>query len=165
MNRYRKADERGRQHFIDDFGDRYIIQPTEGDYDRIDLYATARTDINKTYSIEVKSYDNPNHPRPYEKYGNYMIDYDKVDNLYTTSMSEGRIPIIYARFEDMTIVWDITDIPYKERKEKKKVNKDGQHYGKFYEYADVTYLYKEEAKYIKTHDKHQDREDIQRTDS
>lgn len=155
MTNYRKADELGRTRFNNDFGTWYITAGTENDFDKIDLYATARTDHSRTYAIEIKNYENYEHPRAYAKFTwdgkdhGYMLDYEKVDNLRRTALIEGRIPIIYARFSDYTIVWDITNIPYKERKKMMKVNKDGLNYGKENEKSLVTYLYKDEAKYVK----------------
>lgn len=158
MNAYRKADLQGRQHFAEDFGHYYITAGTENDTDRTDVYATARTNPNKIYTIEIKSYDNKEHPRAYTKFiykekgeeeykdHGYQVDYDKIDYLYNTWLTEGRIPILYARFSDYTLVWDIRDIDYKGRQKTKLVNKDGQNYGKEKEYANQTYLYFEEAK-------------------
>ena len=159
-NDYRKADELGRTRFAQDFGTWYITAGTEDDFNKIDLFATARTNHDRTYAIEVKNYENDEHPRAYSKftwngkdYG-YMIDYEKVEYLVRVANIEGRIPIIYARFSDWTIVWDLRKINWKDRKRWMKVNKDGQHYGQEKEEAPVTYLYKDEAAYVKqtTHD-------------
>lgn len=154
-NTYRQADELGRTHFNEDFGTWYITAGTEDIYDKIDLYATARTDHSRTYAIEIKNYENDEHPRAYEKFSwngkdyGYMIDYEKVENLCKVAEEEGRIPIIYARFSDWTIVWDLRKILWKDRKRYMKVNKDGQNYGKEKEEAPVAYLYKKEAVYTK----------------
>lgn len=155
MNTYRSKDLKGRQHFSEDFGAWFITAGTEDDYDKIDLYMTAKTRPDKTYAVEIKSYDNKEHPRPYTKYiwqgkdYGYQIDFDKVDNLVKVAESEGRVPIIYARFSDITLVWDLRKIPYKERKKLKKVNKDGQNYHKYAEETWQTYLYRDEAVFEK----------------
>lgn len=154
-NYYRQADVLGRGHFNDDFGIYYITAGTEDIYDKIDLYATARTDHSRTYAIEIKNYENDEHPRAYEKFSwngidnGYMIDYEKVYHLCKVAEAEGRIPIIYARFSDWTIVWDMRNIPWKNRGRMMRVNKDGQNYGMEKEEAQVTYLYKKEAVYVK----------------
>lgn len=152
---YRQADELGRTRFAQDFGTWFLTAGTEDIYDKIDLYATARTDHSRTYAVEIKNYENDEHPRAYEKFSwngkdyGYMIDYDKVDNLCKVAEEEGRIPIIYARFSDWTIVWDMRKIFWQDRKRMMKVNKDGQNYGKEKEESSVTYLYKDEAAYVK----------------
>lgn len=155
MNAHRIADLKGREHFADDFGTYYITAGTEDDGNRTDVLATAITNPNKIYTIEIKSYDNKDFPRPYAKfirqgidYG-YQVDYDKIDYLMRMWENEGRIPILYARFTDYTIVWDLRTIPYKERAKMVEVNADGQNYGKRKEKSLQTYLYKNEAKYKK----------------
>lgn len=155
MNAYRKADLEGRKHFAEDFGTYYITAGTQDDTDRTDVLATAITNPSKIYTIEIKSYDNKDFPRPYSKfiwqgtdYG-YQVDYDKIDYLMQMWESEGRIPILYARFTDITLVWDLRKIPYKERKKLKRVNKDGQNYHKYTELTWQTYLYRDEAVFEK----------------
>ena len=151
ISSHRIADIRGRKHFTEDFGRFYITAGTEDDYDRTDILATAVTNPNKIYTIEIKSYDNKDFPRPYEKYTKqgidygYQVDYDKIDYLMRMWENEGRIPILYAHFTDITLVWDLRKIPYKERKKLKWVNKDGQNYHKYTELAWQTYLYRDEA--------------------
>lgn len=155
MNAYRKADLEGRKHFAQDFGTFYITAGTEDDGDRTDVLATAITNPNKIYTIEIKSYDNKEHPRPYTKYVwqgkdyGYQVDFDKIDYLVKMWETENRIPILYARFSDITLVWDLRKIPYKERKKLKKVNKDGQNYHKYTEETWQTYLYRDEAVFEK----------------
>ena len=151
ISSHRIADIRGRKHFTEDFGKFYITAGTEYDYDRTDILATAVTNPNKIYTIEIKSYDNKEHPRPYTKYSKqgidygYQVDYDKIDYLMRMWENEGRIPILYAHFTDITLVWDLRKIPYKERAKMVEVNADGQNYGKRKETALQTYLYRDEA--------------------
>ena len=152
MTDYRRQDLLGRKHFSDDYGEYYITAGTEGDYDKSDVYATARTNPERTYVIEIKSYDNEQYPRPYSKfikegidYG-YQIDYSKIEYLMKKWNEEGRIPIVYARFSDWTLTWDLRDIPYQERKKQIWTNADGQRYGRKRELTWQTYLYKDEAK-------------------
>lgn len=161
MNAYRKADLEGRKHFAQDFGTYYITAGTEDDTDRTDVLATAITNPSKIYTIEIKSYDNKEHPRYYTKFiykdkgsneytdHGYQVDYDKIDYLVKMWHEENRIPILYARFSDYTIVWDLRTIPYKERAKMKEVNADGQNYGKRKEITKQTYLFINEAKYKK----------------
>lgn len=146
---YREADILGRQRFNQDYGKHFITAGTENDYDKIDMYLTAITNTARTYSLEIKNYEDEEHPRPYGKYDDYQIDYDKIDNLVKTARKEGRIPILYVRFTDITVTWDLTDIPYQERKRMRYVNADGRHYGEKKERTLQTWLYREEAKAIK----------------
>lgn len=161
MNAHRIADLKGREHFADDFGTYYITAGTEDDGNRTDVLATAITNPNKIYTIEIKSYTNKEHPRNYTKFiykdkgsdeytdHGYQVDYDKIDYLMRMWKNEGRIPILYARFTDYTIVWDLRTIPYKERAKMVEVNADGQNYGKRKEMSLQTYLFFNEAKYKK----------------
>lgn len=151
MTQYRLKDEQGRKHFEEDYGQYYKTEYTEDDKDRIDLFATALTRPDRTYGIEIKDYTNGQHYRGYENftrngidYG-YQIDYDKIDYLVNYCKNEHRIPILYARFWDYTIVWDLTDFDYDKEARYVWVNADGQNYGKTKEYAKQTYLYIKDA--------------------
>ena len=161
MNAYRKADLMGRKHFGEDFGTYYITAGTENDTDRTDVLATAITNPTKIYTIEIKDYTNSKQGREYIKFiykdkgsdeytdHGYQIDYDKIDYLVKMWETENRIPILYARFCDYTLVWDLRTIPYKERAKMVEVNADGQNYGKRKEISNQTYLFFNEAKYKK----------------
>ena len=116
QKKHREKDLKGRQHFLDDYGKYFITAGTEGLYDDFDLFLTALTNSAATYIVEIKNYENADYPRPYTKFDDYQLDYDKVDKLVKIAETEGRIPILYARFEDLTITWDLRDIPYKERR-------------------------------------------------
>lgn len=148
-NAFRKKDLEGRNYFSQDFDNYYYTAGTEDDYDRIDVYATAKTQLERTYAIEIKCYNDPEHPRPYEKYENYQIDYEKLDTLCAVAESTGRIPILYVRFSDWTVVWDLTKIDWKSRLTTRLVNKNGQAYGREKEWSRQTYLYLEEAAWKK----------------
>ena len=159
MNNYRRKDLKGRQHFNEDFGAWFITAGTEDDYDKIDLYMTAKTRPDKTYAVEIKDYTNSGFDRPYSKfvkdgidYG-YQIDFDKVDNLIKEAEKNGRIPLIYARFTDITLVWNLSygkiRYNYENRKKLVNTNVDGQNYGARREPSWQTYLYRDEACYDK----------------
>ena len=161
ISSYRQADLEGRKHFAEDFGTYYITAGTQDDTDRTDVLATAITNPNKIYTIEIKDYTNSKYERGYTKFiykdkgqteytdHGYQVDYDKIDYLMKMWHEENRIPILYARFCDYTIVWDLRTIPYKERAKMVVVNADGQHYGERKELANQTYLFINEAKYKK----------------
>ena len=156
---YRKKDELGRTHFAHDFGYWYITAGTEDDYDAVDVYMTAKTHPDRTYSVEVKDYTNSDYERPYSKftwngkdYG-YQIDFEKTDKLLRKWVEEGRIPIVYARFSDITLVWDLRFISVDQRKKQVWTNADGQHYGEKKELTWQTYLYRSEAVWEKTTEK------------
>ena len=155
MSEYTKKDKMGRKHFKEDLGKYFIIEQTSDDYNKVDLYLTARTDTGKTYCVEVKNYEDPKHPRPYSKFitvdgidKGYQIDLDKLEHLFDTAEREGRTPIVYARFSDITLVWDISKIDFESRARWVKTNKDGQNYGEK-EYSWQSYLYKYEAAWKK----------------
>ena len=150
MDKVDTNEMKGREHFKEDLGKWYIMAFSKKKSSREDGWMTARTDYNRTYICEIKNYEDPENPRPYTKYVKhgvdygYQIDYDKIDYLVTKGMETNRIPILYARFDDMTYVWDLTYIPYEERKKLKKTNKHGYAYGEK-ETSWQTYLYRDEA--------------------
>jgi len=148
MTKAQEKEITGRNHFINDFAGQYFMDFTQNEFNKADVNLTAVTDTGRTYLGEIKCYDDPDHPRPFSKYKDYQIDYDKIDYLVKTAQSQGRIPILYARFEDITLVWNLTNIPYKERRKWVKTNKKGVDYGEK-EYSWQTYLYKDEAVYVK----------------
>lgn len=149
----------GRKHFYDDFHLLYMMDFSKGLFDKWDVMLTAITDTARTYIAEIKDYNDEHNPRPYNKFNTgstdngYQIDYDKVDYLVKTAQYQGRTPILYARFSDWTIIWNLNNIPYQERMKPKITNKKGTDYGKEKELSWQTYLYKDEAVWIKkTHD-------------
>lgn len=151
MSEHRKKDIRGRKHFMEDFGNMFQYYCTPDDMDKIDMYLTATTNTGRTYCVEVKNYEDPKYPRPYSKFitvdgidKGYQIDLDKLEHLFDTAEKEGRTPIVYARFPDITLVWDISKIDFESRARWVLTNKDGQNYGEK-EYSWQSYLYKCEA--------------------
>lgn len=154
MSEYRKKDVRGRQHFIEDFPGVFLYYCTPDDMDKIDMYLTAVTNTGRTYCVEVKNYEDDEHPRPYSKFiisgtdRGYQIDLEKIEYLFDVGERENRTPILYARFQDWTIVWDISKVDFESRARWIKTNKDGCNYGEK-EYSWQTYLYKDEAVWIK----------------
>lgn len=154
----REQDLKGRELFSKEVGKYYITAGTEDEFADIDIFATARTNTERIYSIEIKLYDNPNHPRNYSKYTadgvdyGFQIDETKLDALMEKYYSENRIPILYCIFSDCTIVWNISKIDYKKRVKKVWTNKYGMYYGLEKELTNQTYLYKKEAVYIKEND-------------
>lgn len=155
MDTIEQSENKGRAHFQDDMGKWFIIKFSEDEHSREDFWMTARTDTGRTYIGDVKNYENKENPRPYDKFnrngrdGGYQIDYEKIDYLVKEGDRQGRIPILYARFSDYTIVWDLRDIPYQERARMKDTNKFGYAYGEK-ERSIQTYLYKREAKWVIT---------------
>lgn len=154
-NKFREKDLQGRAHFSQDFDKYYYTAGTEDDYDKIDVYATAKTQLERTYAIEIKDYTNSGIDRPYDKYNKngfdngYQIDYEKLDYLCKEAAETNRIPILYVRFTDYTIVWRLDRIDWKGRESLVLTNKNGQDYGAQKEWSRQTYLYKTEAVWIK----------------
>ena len=145
MSGYQLAELRGRTKYSKRFGKRQIIVFTANQYDGIDFFSTGNTLSNSgiTYVGEIKNYDDPNHPRPFKMYENYMIDWSKLANLRAEAISKNSIPLLVVFFEDYTVVWDLRDIDIDSRRRWEFVNKDGQNYGKK-ECQLMTYLYEKE---------------------
>ncbi len=142
---YQLAELRGRNKYSKRLGKGQVIVFTVQKYDGIDFFSTGNTLSNSgiTYVGEIKNYDDPNNPRPFKKYKNYMIDWSKLANLRAEALRRNSIPLLVVFFEDYTIVWDITNIDIDSRRKWEWVNKDGQNYGKK-EYQLMTYLYEKE---------------------
>lgn len=154
MNNSQLKEKQGRQQFYNDMNAWYTIEFSTEPYSQEDFWMTARTDQTRTYIGDVKNYNNPEHPRAYNKFvvagydKGYMIDYEKIDYLVTQAEKQGRTPILYAHFSDCTLVWDLSKIPYKERKEERLTNKNGYAYGEK-EWSWQTFLYRREAVWSK----------------
>lgn len=155
MNRYREKDDAGRKLMKNDFGKAYIMYFTPEDTNPVDFYLTATTQTEKTYVGDVKAYIDEEQPRTYTKfiingkdYG-YMIDLNKLREIKKIALNEKRIPILIVYFKDCTVIWNLIAIPWENRSEWRWVNKDGLNYGKEKEWELVTYLYKDEAVYVK----------------
>lgn len=84
------------------------IHFTDNPYELFDFDMTASTVLS--YG-EIKTVH-----RPYTKYPNFQIDYNKLKNLQVISKQMDRVPYLVCFFEDYTIVWDITSIDLEERK-------------------------------------------------
>ena len=152
---YELREKQGRAHFSQDLGDYYFTAGTTDPFDRVDVYATARTKPSRTYAIEIKDYTNGGYERNYTKYirngkdNGYQIDLQKLQHLQEEADKENRIPILYVRFGDYTYAWNIAEINYEDRRREVWVNKSGANYGKEKELAWQTYLYANEAVWSK----------------
>ena len=150
MTEHRKADLKGRDYFNLDFPTQFITAGTNDDYNKLDMYLTARTDTSRIYAVEIKNIN-----RTYGKYNRYGIDYGfqidlyKIDALWEKWITEGRIPILYVRFSDWTYAWDIRNIDYQSRAREVKTNDDGQNYGASKSVSWQTYFYMNEAVWSK----------------
>lgn len=146
MSGYEKCESIGRKAVIDLFGKYYNFSFTEDPYNRVDFYATGHTLNMPEYVGDVKYYVLE---RSFHKFSNYMIDYEKLKEIVDRATKEGRVPILICFFTDYTVVWNLKDIPFKSRAEWRWVNKDGQNYGTEKEWSYMTYLYENEAVWIK----------------
>lgn len=147
---YKKRETQGRRHFKSDLGDKYIMVFTSDPFAKHDVEMTARTHTDKTYLGEIKDLTNSGYERPSTKYPDYQIDYLKIDYLVTEALSRGRTPILYVRFTDKTYVWDLKDIPYKERMKMVYTNDKGIDYGRTRSLTAQTYLHFDEAAWTTT---------------
>ena len=148
---YRKKDVKGRIAFQNsEYFKKNMVRAewTEGDYDRQDGRTTGNT--NDIYIVEVKSYTDPKHPRPYSKFiidgedKGYQIDLDKLEHLVDEAEKENRIPLLYVKFEDYEVVWIPEEKTFSKRAKYVLTNKDGCNYGKK-EWSWQSYLYLDEA--------------------
>lgn len=162
INRYKEAENKGRKMFQDDFGKMFHIEYTEKDFDNVDLYMTAVTNPSRTYVGEIKAYINHEHPRPYSKYEDYMIDYDKLRHIKKIGMNENRIPILTAYFSDYCLVWDLHTTKWESTGTWELVNKKGVEYGEK-EYELMAHLKMEDAIYKKemVYEERDNREDCE----
>lgn len=146
MDKHEICEQRGRQKAYNLLHKHYQLEFENNQYSRADLYATATTTGTK-YIIEIKNYEED---RPFTKYKDYLIDFDKLNAVYSLSLEDKRRAIVLVFFTDCIVAWDLADSvrKWQSKKEWRWVNKDGQDYGKK-EYSLVTYLDKEDAKWIK----------------
>lgn len=130
MTEYEKREKSGRERFRRDFGDRYIIEFTEDRFDKVDMYMTAATNSARTYVGEIKAYGDPQHPRNYTTYPDYMIDYDKLRTVKKIGLNEKRTPILACYFDDYRIIWDLNQVEWESTATWELVNCKGMDYGK-----------------------------------
>ena len=129
-SKYEMTEQRGRTKAKQRFGYREQFNFTDLT-SPIDFFATGITLSNsgETSVGEIKNYDDPEHPRNFYDYDDYMIDWLKLAKLRAIAKANNSRALLVVFFNDYTIVWDITDIDIDSRREMRKVNKDGQHYG------------------------------------
>lgn len=85
--------------------------------------------------------------RPFSKFPNFQIDYDKCEHVLSEGKKQGRTPIVIGFFTDCTMVWDLTDIPFEERRRLVECTATtAVDYGKKKKLKDQTYLYNNEVK-------------------
>lgn len=150
MEKIERQERQGRQAFKESRWYAENIEREEGTtytYDRADVRCTGKT--GETYIVEVKNYNDPQHPRPYSKYPDYQIDWDKVDDLARRANEEGRTPLLYVNFDDCEILWEIDWETLRKRIEWKTTNEKGYAYGKDKRMTIQTHLTKEEAIWIR----------------
>jgi hypothetical protein len=128
-DKYLDAEDKGRRLFQEDFGHIFHIEYTQGRHDNVDLYMTAATDPSRTYVGEIKAYLNPQHPRPYSKYDDYMIDYDKLRHIKKIGINEDRTPVLISYFSDYCLVWDLNEVEWESTATWELVNCKGMEYG------------------------------------
>ena len=104
--------------------------------DFVDHHETGLTN-HRTYSVEIKNYIDPDHPRRSDKFNNYMIDYDKLLHL---EYAKNDTKLLACYFYDKLVVWDINKVDWKSTKAIRRVNKKGVAYGQETETAVVAYL-------------------------
>lgn len=102
---------------------------------------------NKDYRFESKWYGSIQHPRYSDKFPNYQIDYDKLEQLEAKSIEEKSTPLLICFFTNELVVWNINKCNWKNTKKKMYVNAVGGKYGQFKEWSYQAYLNLSEAIY------------------
>ena len=152
MNKYREKDLQGRQDFMNSEWYKNNIsreQGTEGIYEVVDMLCTGKTGTK--YLVEIKSYNNPEHPRPYSKFivdgvdKGYQIDESKLLNLTLISQISGMTPLLYVKFEDYEVIWQPNPEITMLRSKDIWTNNKGVDYGQSKSNSKQTYLYLNEA--------------------
>lgn len=142
-----RAEYVGRTLMTQDFGRIYFLLFTTGKTDTVDFFGTATTRQSNTYVGDVKCYANPDFPRTFSQYPDYMIDYQKLQAICDEAAKDGRTPILVAYFADCTCVWDLSAFDWTKGNDWRWVNKYGVSYGAEKEYQHMAYLHKEDLKY------------------
>lgn len=102
MNEYEIREKEGRRMAVADFGHLYEIYSSENTYSRDDMIFAGD---KETLLVEVK-----NIHRPYRKFGNFQIDYEKIEALYDRANKKGYVPTLLCYFDDYRIMWRIDDL-------------------------------------------------------
>lgn len=140
---------KGRQRTERVLSPKLLIDFTRGEHDVVDFFATALTCTASTFVGEIKDLLEKGYERSLRKYENYMIDWAKINLMREIARNDGRRAILIVFFTDYTVIWDVTDMDVDSRRKWRWVNKDGQNYGKRKEWQLMTFLYENEAIWIK----------------
>lgn len=136
-----KHEDKDRSRFSRDFGKYLIIEYFD---ERYDAKATALTESDKTFVIELKGVN-----RPFDKHGEdsgFLIDFDKCRVLVKTAKNENRIPLLVVYFSDCCMIWNLLDTGWEKKGRWVETNAVGVDYGKKKEWEYVTFLYEREGK-------------------
>lgn len=144
---YQLDENEGRSRVVRDFSDKYNIKFTNGKFCRYDFTATDIENPSNTFVGEVKCYHK--NPRPYTKYPDYQIDYDKLESICKAADEQGAQPVLIVYFSDIAVLWNLNNFDWRSTKKWKNVNKDGQNWGKEKERALQVYLRKENGEWWK----------------
>lgn len=124
----------------------YIAIFSTDEYDRVDGYLVNFFN-GKRYEIETKWYSDEHHRRNSDKFSNYQIDYDKLDNLEKKAKEKNSTPLLMVFFSNELVVWNINRCDWKSTKKTVKVNKIGGRYGAEKEETEQVYLLLDDAIY------------------
>ena len=119
---------------------------TKGDFDPQDVRTTGIT--GDIYLVEIKSYNDPNHPRLSSKFKDYQIDLDKIVDLCDDAKDEGRIPLLYVKFDDCEVIWQPSKKECRKRCKQVWTNDKGYNYGDSKSLTWQTYFHVDEALWI-----------------
>lgn len=142
-------EKKGRDLFEEDFGSKYTITYTQDIYNTTDFTCTATTNPTRTYVGEIKAYTDAKHPRRYDKFPNYQIDYIKLKSIERKANESNSIPILVVYFEDILAVWDLSRFDWKANTGWVKVNKYGYDYGREKENSYQAFISVKDARYVR----------------
>lgn len=147
MDKFTQRENEGRYMWLiinlpDILSGKKTIHFTDNPYETYDFDMTAHS---LSYG-EIKTIH-----RPYTKYVNFQIDYNKLHSLKEKAKEDNRIPYLVCFFDDYSIVWDLTKINLEERKYTTYcTSTTAENYEKGKKEKQEVWLTKEEALWVST---------------
>ena len=111
---------------------KYPYDFTKPKFKTYDALSTGKTD---ELVEEIKTYNDPAHPRYHDRTGSgkkiddYKLDYAKPYNVKKEAMNLGRIPLLCVFFTDVFVIWDLNKAEWEKEIDWDYGNKYGTNYG------------------------------------
>lgn len=114
-------------------------------HDRVDIKSMVNIDNpDERFVGDIKTYDDPAHPRNSDKFPDYQVDYDKLKSIKKEAKKKGFEPLLVVFFTDRLIIWNLNKSTWESTAKWVLANKDGCNYGKK-EWDLQAYLYLKDA--------------------